>query len=229
MLICERRPAARRLRAGPGAARGDDRRLPRARARPRPRHRPAGGVRPGLVRRLDAAAARLRHDRAARGAALRDRLRARRLPGDARGSRARSPPSSELFREEWTASAELWLPAPEVGARMRNPALAATYERLVDEAEAAGPAARRRSTRRGARGARASSPRRSSPPTAACSTARTSPPTGRRSRSRSRSASAAGPSSRPGRGARGRCCSSSSRCSTASTSRPWSPPSASTP
>ena len=44
----------------------------------------------------------------------------------------------ERFREAWTASAELWLPAPEVGARLRNPTLAATYERLVDEAEAAG-------------------------------------------------------------------------------------------
>jgi gamma-glutamyltranspeptidase/glutathione hydrolase len=46
--------------------------------------------------------------------------------------------AQRLFRDEWTASAELWLPVPEVGARMRNPALAATYERLVAEAEAAG-------------------------------------------------------------------------------------------
>src|SRR4051812_10724947 len=42
-----------------------------------------------------------------------------------------------LLRDEWTSSAELWLPAPAVGARLRQPALATTYERLV--AEAAGP------------------------------------------------------------------------------------------
>jgi gamma-glutamyltranspeptidase / glutathione hydrolase len=45
----------------------------------------------------------------------------------------------QLFRAQWIASAELWLPLPEAGARMRNPVLAATFERLVDEAEAAGP------------------------------------------------------------------------------------------
>src|SRR5262249_57756581 len=45
-----------------------------------------------------------------------------------------------LFREEWTESALIWLgggvPAP--GTRFRNPALAATYRRLVAEAEAPG-------------------------------------------------------------------------------------------
>jgi gamma-glutamyltranspeptidase/glutathione hydrolase len=46
--------------------------------------------------------------------------------------------AERLFREKWGASAELWLPVPEVGARLRNPALAATYERIVAEAEAAG-------------------------------------------------------------------------------------------
>ena len=44
-----------------------------------------------------------------------------------------------MFREEWTSSAEVWLadgiPAP--GRRLRNPALAATWRRLLDEAEAA--------------------------------------------------------------------------------------------
>ena len=49
---------------------------------------PAGRLRAGRVRRLDAAAARLRHAATARGAELRDRLRARRLsrcvPGIAR-------------------------------------------------------------------------------------------------------------------------------------------------
>ncbi|HEV2777892.1 MAG TPA: gamma-glutamyltransferase [Actinophytocola sp.] len=41
-----------------------------------------------------------------------------------------------LFAEEWTTSAELWLP---VAQPLRNRPLAATYQRLVDEAEAAGP------------------------------------------------------------------------------------------
>jgi gamma-glutamyltranspeptidase/glutathione hydrolase len=46
-----------------------------------------------------------------------------------------------LFRAEWPSSAEVWLaggvPAP--GGRLRNPALAATWRRLLDEAEAATP------------------------------------------------------------------------------------------
>jgi gamma-glutamyltranspeptidase/glutathione hydrolase len=45
----------------------------------------------------------------------------------------------ELFRTHWPTSAELWLPTPAPGGLIRNPALAATYRRLVDEAEAAGP------------------------------------------------------------------------------------------
>ncbi|TGB11411.1 gamma-glutamyltransferase family protein, partial [Streptomyces palmae] len=47
-----------------------------------------------------------------------------------------------LFETEWTASAEVYLPAgraPEPGRLFRNPALAATWRRLVAEAEAAGP------------------------------------------------------------------------------------------
>ena len=40
-----------------------------------------------------------------------------------------------LFRDEWTTSAEVYLPIPEPGALHRNRALAATYRRLVDEAE----------------------------------------------------------------------------------------------
>ena len=46
----------------------------------------------------------------------------------------------DLFAREWTSSAELWLPggrAPAEGSWLRNPALAATYTRLVREAEAA--------------------------------------------------------------------------------------------
>jgi gamma-glutamyltranspeptidase/glutathione hydrolase len=46
-----------------------------------------------------------------------------------------------LFRSEWPSSAEVWLadgvPAP--GGRLRNPALAATWRRLLEEAEAAAP------------------------------------------------------------------------------------------
>src|SRR4051794_5230232 len=44
---------------------------------------------------------------------------------------------AELFRDEWTSSAEVWLPAPEAGGWISNPALAATYGRIVEEAEAA--------------------------------------------------------------------------------------------
>jgi gamma-glutamyltranspeptidase/glutathione hydrolase len=43
-----------------------------------------------------------------------------------------------LFRDHWPTSAERWLPAPGPGERLRQPALAKTYERLVAEAEAAG-------------------------------------------------------------------------------------------
>ena len=44
-----------------------------------------------------------------------------------------------VFREEWTSSAELYLPGgavPRSGGSFRNPALAATWRRLLDEAEA---------------------------------------------------------------------------------------------
>jgi gamma-glutamyltranspeptidase/glutathione hydrolase len=45
----------------------------------------------------------------------------------------------ELFRDEWPSSAEVWLAGgvPGPGARLRNPALAATWRRLLEEAEAA--------------------------------------------------------------------------------------------
>jgi gamma-glutamyltranspeptidase/glutathione hydrolase len=46
---------------------------------------------------------------------------------------------AELFRAYWPTSARQWLPATRPGELLRNPALAATYRRLVDEAEAAGP------------------------------------------------------------------------------------------
>ena len=40
--------------------------------------------------------------------------------------------TEDLLRE-WPGSAELYLPAPKVGTLFRNPALAATYRRIVDE------------------------------------------------------------------------------------------------
>jgi gamma-glutamyltranspeptidase/glutathione hydrolase len=44
-----------------------------------------------------------------------------------------------MFRDEWPSSAEVWLPGgvPPAGGRLRNPALAATWRRLLAEAEAA--------------------------------------------------------------------------------------------
>ena len=47
----------------------------------------------------------------------------------------------DLFREHWKSSAEVWLPAgkmPAPGALMQLPKLAATYERIVCEAQAQG-------------------------------------------------------------------------------------------
>jgi gamma-glutamyltranspeptidase / glutathione hydrolase len=49
---------------------------------------------------------------------------------------------AELFAAEWPTSAEVWLPGgrpPGGGGRFRNPALAATWRRLLAEAAAAGP------------------------------------------------------------------------------------------
>ncbi len=46
----------------------------------------------------------------------------------------------QLFRDEWTTSAATWLGSggvPSAGSRSRNPVLAATYRRVLDEAEAA--------------------------------------------------------------------------------------------
>jgi len=39
----------------------------------------------------------------------------------------------QLFRDEWTTSAEIYLPVPKPGTLQRNPRLAATYRRLLDE------------------------------------------------------------------------------------------------
>ena len=48
---------------------------------------------------------------------------------------------ADLFREHWTSSARVYLPdnhPPAPGSRFANPALAATYKRILAEAEAAG-------------------------------------------------------------------------------------------
>ncbi|HUJ08316.1 MAG TPA: gamma-glutamyltransferase, partial [Streptosporangiaceae bacterium] len=47
---------------------------------------------------------------------------------------------ADLFRDHWPGSAEVYLPGgrvPAPGSRFANPALAATYQRILDEAEAA--------------------------------------------------------------------------------------------
>src|SRR6516162_7272361 len=47
---------------------------------------------------------------------------------------------AELFTDHWPSSAEIYLPGgrvPAPGSRFANPALAATYQRILDEAEAA--------------------------------------------------------------------------------------------
>lgn len=67
----------------------------------------------------------------------------------------------ELFETEWTSSAEVYLPdgtPPRPGELFRNPALAATWRRLLAEVSAAGTA-RPRSRRHGRSGAPDSSPR----------------------------------------------------------------------
>jgi len=40
----------------------------------------------------------------------------------------------DVFRTEWPSSAEVFLPAPQPGTLFRNPAVATTYERILDEA-----------------------------------------------------------------------------------------------
>ncbi len=42
----------------------------------------------------------------------------------------------QLFRDDWTSSAEVYLPVPAPGTLHRNRALAATYRRILEEAEA---------------------------------------------------------------------------------------------
>ena len=39
----------------------------------------------------------------------------------------------DVFRDEWTTSAEVFLPVPRAGTLFRNPGVAATYSRIVAE------------------------------------------------------------------------------------------------
>ena len=63
---------------------------------------------------------------------VRDRVRGERLSARHGGVRATIDRTAELLAT-WPGSRDLYLPAPEVGALFRNPALAATYRRIVDE------------------------------------------------------------------------------------------------
>src|SRR2546423_3311029 len=40
----------------------------------------------------------------------------------------------DVFRSEWPSSAEVFLPAPDPGTLFRSPGIAATYDRILDEA-----------------------------------------------------------------------------------------------
>ena len=87
--------------------------------------------------------------------------------------------SSGRCSRHWPTSAAVYLPdgsAPAAGTRFRNLALAATYRRLLQTAQAAGATASARSRPRAPAGTPASWPRRSrrSRPSTNCSTARAS-------------------------------------------------------
>ena len=134
--------AARPLRPGRLAGRRDDRGVPLARPCPRARHRCRGGVRARLVRRLAPAARAVRDLDARRGARVRDRLRRARLPGRRPGSRRRSSaPSRCCVSGPGLPSSTCRL--PETGSTFRNPQLAATWRRLLDESDGTVESARR--------------------------------------------------------------------------------------
>ena len=120
-----------------------------------------------------------------------------------------------LFRDEWTSSAEVWLrngraPAPD--ALFRTPAIAATYTRIVEQAQAPAVTAAAASRPRCISGTKASSPTRSTPIThmRPCATPRASATT----------ACCASPTSRSG----GPAMTSRRPCSTATTPSPNAAP-----
>jgi len=117
-----------------------------------------------------------------------------------------------LFREHWKTSAAIYLPdgkVPAPGTLFRNPTLAATYERLLKEAESAGATACARSRGRAKAGRAVLLQRRLMPSAAAwkrwipagcriaaCSRARTSRHGRRIAKRRSLTIMAASPSAR---------------------------------
>ena len=126
---------------GPAPARRHHRALPQRGPGDGARHRTAGGLRARHLRILDAAAARLRHDAAARRAGARDRLcRATAI----RWWSARAATIQiveKLFRKHWKTSAAVYLPnneVPKPGTLFTNKTLSETYARILKEAESAG-------------------------------------------------------------------------------------------
>ena len=173
------RPAARALRAGPGAAAATiERYRDELGLDARPRHRPARGRRARRVRRLARAAARPRDDGARGRPPVRDPLRRERLSRCCRRSRGAIRNVEGLFRDEWTTSAER-LPArrgepgtlrPQPAARARR--TGGSLERRRS-ARRVVPRLRRRGDRRASRSARGWTARASA--TRACSPPTTSP------------------------------------------------------
>ena len=127
---------------GVAPAARDDRRLSPARPRSRARHRAARGRRARRLRRLDAAAARPRHDAAvARCWSRRSAMPRTAHPLRAAASARRSKRSRDLFETEWPTSAAIYLP----GGGSRWPAscsaippLAETYQRSCARRKSAG-------------------------------------------------------------------------------------------
>ena len=231
--------ARRRRTSGSSPAR-DRRRRPRPRrtrrpgARPRPRHRLAGGHRAGRVRRLAQAARRARHRHGRRGARRRRCTTPSTATPSARRPRRPWRASRSMFTADWPTSAEVWLPGgkpPAPGSRLTQPG--ARRHVPADprrgrgrrpgpgRADRRGPArlvagVRRRGGRRlvrgpgGARHVRAPAP---GPAHRRRPGALVDPERG----AGDAPGTATGGCSRPARGARARCSSSSSACSAATT------------
>ena len=173
-----------------------------------PGRRPVRRVRAGRVRRVVHAAAGLRDVGAGGRARVRDRLRARRVPGHARdrqrdrADRARVGGVRRGSGGRWTgACATRCWPTPTSGSP-----------------PCPGRRGKRGSTPRATPGTAAGWRRRWPPGSSRPTTWRRTRPS---SRSRCRCGSGTGRCSRPGRGARDRCSCSSSRCCPTSSARSW--------
>ena len=134
------RAAARPLRAGFGAAEGDDRALPR-RARTR-RSSPVPGRSPRSCRAPSAAGSRCCAStgrcRSATCSASRSATRRTATP-PSRRSATRSARSSSSSATTGRRASTSISRVPATGALHRNPTLAATYRRLLEQAEAVSP------------------------------------------------------------------------------------------